>query len=47
MSKRVRRSLQNLGRKPGEDSGDVGGNSGKIYLFCLTICPPWKWLSRR
>ncbi|CAN7088314.1 unnamed protein product, partial [Brassica rapa subsp. narinosa] len=29
------------------ESGDVGGNSGKSYLFCLTACPPWKWLSRR
>ncbi|CAF2098338.1 unnamed protein product, partial [Brassica napus] len=28
-------------------SGDVGGNSGKSYLFCLTACPPWKRLSRR
>ncbi|CAN7100249.1 unnamed protein product, partial [Brassica rapa subsp. narinosa] len=28
------------------ESGDVGGNSGKSYLFCLTACPPWKWLSR-
>ncbi|WZY93913.1 hypothetical protein YC2023_066242 [Brassica napus] len=28
-------------------SGDVGGNSGKSYLFCLTTCPPWKRLSRR
>ncbi|CAN6974030.1 unnamed protein product [Brassica rapa subsp. trilocularis] len=27
-------------------SGDVGGNSGKSYLFCLTACPPWKQLSR-
>src|SRR5690606_24200513 len=29
------------------ESGDVGGNSGKSYLFCLTACPPWKRLSRR
>ncbi|WZZ63552.1 hypothetical protein YC2023_074922 [Brassica napus] len=29
------------------ESGDVGGNSGKSYLFCLTACPPWKLLSRR
>ncbi|WZZ15113.1 hypothetical protein YC2023_108202 [Brassica napus] len=28
-------------------SRDVGGNSGKSYLFCLTSCPPWKRLSRR
>ncbi|CAN6973038.1 unnamed protein product [Brassica rapa subsp. trilocularis] len=28
------------------ESGDVGGNSGKSYLFCLTACPPWKRLSR-
>ncbi|WZY99846.1 hypothetical protein YC2023_072175 [Brassica napus] len=28
-------------------SGDVGGNSEKSYLFCLTACPPWKRLSRR
>ncbi|CAN7022437.1 unnamed protein product [Brassica rapa subsp. trilocularis] len=28
------------------ESGDVGGNSGKSYLFCLTTCPPWKRLSR-
>ncbi|CAN7022465.1 unnamed protein product [Brassica rapa subsp. trilocularis] len=28
-------------------SGDVGRNSGKSYLFCLTACPPWKRLSRR
>ncbi|CAN6973552.1 unnamed protein product [Brassica rapa subsp. trilocularis] len=27
--------------------GDVGGNSGKSYIFCLTACPPWKRLSRR
>ncbi|CAN6967508.1 unnamed protein product, partial [Brassica rapa subsp. trilocularis] len=27
------------------ESGDVGGNSGKSYLFCLTACPPWKRLS--
>ncbi|CAN7111011.1 unnamed protein product [Brassica rapa subsp. narinosa] len=29
------------------ESGDIGGNSGKSYLFCLTACPPWKRLSRR
>ncbi|CAN7088838.1 unnamed protein product [Brassica rapa subsp. narinosa] len=29
------------------ESGDVGGNSGKSYLFCITACPPWKRLSRR
>ncbi|CAN6871602.1 unnamed protein product [Brassica oleracea] len=29
------------------ESGDVGGNSGKSYLFCLTACPPLKRLSRR
>ncbi|CAN6967748.1 unnamed protein product, partial [Brassica rapa subsp. trilocularis] len=29
------------------ETGDVGGNSGKSYLFCLTACPPWKRLSRR
>ncbi|CAN7093125.1 unnamed protein product [Brassica rapa subsp. narinosa] len=29
------------------ESGDVGGNSGKSYLFCLTACRPWKRLSRR
>ncbi|CAN6972931.1 unnamed protein product, partial [Brassica rapa subsp. trilocularis] len=29
------------------ESGDVGGNSGKSYLFCLTACPPRKRLSRR
>ncbi|CAN7022685.1 unnamed protein product [Brassica rapa subsp. trilocularis] len=29
------------------ESGDVGGNSRKSYLFCLTACPPWKRLSRR
>ncbi|CAN6989827.1 unnamed protein product [Brassica rapa subsp. trilocularis] len=29
------------------ESGDVGGNSEKSYLFCLTACPPWKRLSRR
>ncbi|CAN6973242.1 unnamed protein product [Brassica rapa subsp. trilocularis] len=29
------------------ESEDVGGNSGKSYLFCLTACPPWKRLSRR
>ncbi|CAN6967505.1 unnamed protein product, partial [Brassica rapa subsp. trilocularis] len=29
-----------------KESGDVGGNSGKSYLFCLTACPPWKRLSR-
>ncbi|CAN6974150.1 unnamed protein product, partial [Brassica rapa subsp. trilocularis] len=40
MSRRVRQSLQNLGR-------ERPGNSGKSYLFCLTACPPWKWLSRR
>ncbi|CAG7862909.1 unnamed protein product [Brassica rapa] len=28
------------------ESGDVGRNSGKSYLFCLTACPPWKRLSR-
>ncbi|CAN6973434.1 unnamed protein product [Brassica rapa subsp. trilocularis] len=28
------------------ESGDVGGNSGKSYLFCLTACPPWKRLSQ-
>ncbi|KAG2250140.1 hypothetical protein Bca52824_080276 [Brassica carinata] len=28
------------------ESGDVGGNSGKSYRFCLTACPPWKRLSR-
>ncbi|CAN6973152.1 unnamed protein product [Brassica rapa subsp. trilocularis] len=28
------------------ESRDVGGNSGKSYLFCLTACPPWKRLSR-
>ncbi|CAF2098360.1 unnamed protein product, partial [Brassica napus] len=27
-------------------SGDVGENSGKSYLFCLTACPPWKRLRR-
>ncbi|CAN6973134.1 unnamed protein product, partial [Brassica rapa subsp. trilocularis] len=29
------------------ESGDVSGNSGKSYLFCLTACPSWKRLSRR
>ncbi|WZZ00001.1 hypothetical protein YC2023_072329 [Brassica napus] len=28
------------------ESGDVGGNSRKSYLFCLTACPPGKRLSR-
>ncbi|CAF1920155.1 unnamed protein product [Brassica napus] len=28
------------------ESRDVGGNSGKSYLFCLTACSPWKRLSQ-
>nr|GEU66085.1 hypothetical protein TSUD_84300 [Tanacetum cinerariifolium] len=29
------------------ESKDIGWGLGKSYLFCLTVCPPWKRLSQR